>query len=466
MKRINDYIDAKANEMTDALAGLVRIPSVKGEAAPGMPYGEGVGRALQYALSLGKKLGFEPVNLEGHMGLVDYGEGDETLGIMMHLDVVPAGAGWNHDPFSAHIENGRMYGRGTTDNKGAVISALYALAAVKERGLPLKRRVRIMLGCDEESGWGDMAYYKQHQPLPDLAFSPDCEYPVINAEKGVLHLDITKKFSSAAGEEGGLRVLSFSGGSRVNMVPDRAEAVISPGNDGTFSAESLQTRLGPDMECTLQQDGNVHVLCHGLSAHGSTPELGKNAVCMLAAALYDLGLQPGGPANVIAFLARKMLGELGGQSIGLALRDEVSGALTINIGVLEMDEKGMSMQWDIRFPITYTHEDILERIAAAMQLPGFMVNVRHSLPPHFVSEDSELVQKLLMVYARQTGAKAYCRSIGGATYARAMENAVSFGPNMESGEHLAHQANEYVPLEMLAFNARMIADAIVTLCGA
>lgn len=465
MKRVNEYIHDKNDEMVRALAGLVRIPSVKDDPKPGMPYGEAVDRALQYTLSLSEKLGFSPINLDGHMGLVDYGEGDETLGIMAHLDVVPAGAGWKHDPFSAHIENGRMYGRGTTDDKGAVISALYALAAVKERGLPLRRKVRVMLGCDEESGWGDMAYYKQRQPLPDLAFSPDCEYPVINAEKGVLHLDISKTFSAARGE-GGLRVLSFSGGNRVNMVPDLAQAVVSPGTDGSFSFEVLQARLGNDMECTRQDGGNVHILCRGISAHGSTPELGKNAICMLASALYDLGLQSGGPANALSFLARRMAGELGGQSIGLAMRDEMSGALSLNIGVIEMDEAGMSMQWDIRFPISYTHEDILERIAAAMELPGFTVNVRHSLAPHFVDENTELVQKLLMVFARQTGAKAHCRSIGGATYARAMKNAVSFGPNMEGGEHLAHQANEYVPLEMLGFNARMIADAIVTLCGA
>ena len=465
MKRINDYIEEKNEEMIGALAGLVQIPSVKGPPQPGMPYGEAVNKALDYTLSLSTMLGFQPVNLDGHMLLVDHGEGDETLGIMTHLDVVPAGAGWDHDPFSAHIEGGRMYGRGTTDDKGAVISALYALAAVKERGLPLRRRVRFMAGCDEESGWGDMDYYRRKLPLPDLAFSPDCEYPVINAEKGVLHLDISKRFSAEPGEDG-LKVLSFRGGSRVNMVPDLAEAVVAGGAGAALTADALGKKLPEGIECTMLPDGHARLVCRGVSAHGSTPELGKNAICMLAAALYGLGLQVCGPANAIAFLARRMAGELGGQSIGLDLRDEVSGALTINIGVLEMDERTMSMQWDVRFPISFETGDILSRIESAMELPGFTVGVRHSLPAHFVPEDSELVQKLLMVYARQTGAKTYCRSIGGATYARAVKNAVSFGPNMETAEHLAHQANEYVPLEMLGFNARMIANAIVTLCGA
>jgi len=460
MKRINDYIEEKNEEMIGALAELIRIPSVKEPPLPGMPYGAPVYTALEYTRSLSRTLGFQPVDLDGHMLLVDYGEGEETLGIMTHLDVVPAGAGWDRDPFSAHIENGRMYGRGTTDDKGAIISTLYALASVKERGLRLKRRVRFMAGCDEESGWGDMDYYRRHCPMPDLAFSPDCEYPVINAEKGVLHLDISKKFTAEPGE-GGLKVLSFKGGSRVNMVPDQAEAVVAVSG---AAADALKAGLSKDIECTILPDGYALLVCRGVSAHGSTPEQGKNAICMLATALYSLGLQAGGPANVISFLARRMTGELNGQSIGLDLRDEISGALTINVGVLEMDERGMNMQWDVRFPISYETDDILSRIASAMELPGFDVGVRHRLPPHFVPEDSELVQKLLMVYARQTGAKAYCRSIGGATYARAVKNAVSFGPNMETGEHLAHQANEYVPLEMLGFNARMIADAIVTLC--
>jgi len=463
MKRINDYIDEKNEEMIGALAGLVRIPSVKEPPLPGMPYGKPVNEALEYTLALGRALGFQPENLDGHMALVDYGEGEETLGIMTHLDVVPAGGGWGFGPFSAYIEGGRMYGRGTTDDKGAVISALYALAAVKERGIGLKRRVRFMAGCDEESGWADMDYYKRHRPMPDLAFSPDCEYPVINAEKGVLHLDISKKFSAKPGEDG-LKVLSFRGGSRVNMVPDHAEAVVSGGDGAALTPDSLVPALPEGVECAVLPDGRARLVCRGVSAHGSTPELGKNAICLLASALYGLGLQPGGPANAIAFLARRVAGELGGQSIGLDLRDEVSGALTVNVGVLEMDQCEMSMQWDIRYPISFGSEDILSRIASAMELPGFEVGIRHSLPPHFVSEDSELVQKLLMVYARQTGAKAYCRSIGGATYARSVKNAVSFGPNMETADHLAHQANEYVPLEMLGFNARMIADAIVTLC--
>jgi succinyl-diaminopimelate desuccinylase len=465
MNRINDYIEEKTPEMIEALQGLVRIPSVKAEAKPGAPYGENVRAALDYTLELAKRLGFDPVDLDGHMGLVDYGGGDETLGIMMHLDVVPEGSDWAHPPFEGVIENGRMYGRGTTDDKGAVISALYALAAVKESGRKLNRRVRLMLGCDEESGWADMAYYKTREKAPDMAFSPDCEYPVINAEKGVLHLDITKKFAPQV-SGGGLRVLSFKGGNRVNMVPDRAEAVIAPSPGEAFPPEALKAHLGEDVTCTLEQGGRLRVTCRGVSAHGSTPEQGVNAICRLASALHGLGLQPGGPANVIAFIARMMCGEVNGRSIGLALRDEASGALTLNVGVIEMDEESMAMQWDIRFPISYTVEDVLERVASAMELPGFMVNVRHSHLPHYVDEDSEIVQKLLLVYGRQTGQKAYCRSIGGATYARAFKNAVSFGPSMEKDEHLAHQADEYVALEMIGFNARMIADAIVTLCGA
>ena len=195
--------------MISSLQELIRIRSVKDDPLPNMPYGKPINDALLYTISLAKSLGFDAINLDGHMALIDYGDGKETLGVLAHLDVVPEGTGWIHPPYEAVIDGGKMFGRGTTDDKGAAICALYALAAIKQSGVALNRKVRIMLGCDEESGWGDMAYYKAHQPLPDLAFSPDCEYPVINAEKGVLQLDVNKSLSGCNTSPDGL-VRNFS----------------------------------------------------------------------------------------------------------------------------------------------------------------------------------------------------------------------------------------------------------------
>ncbi len=462
LNNIFQYIDSKDNEMISSLQELIRIRSVKDEPLPNMPYGKPINDALLHAISLAKSLGLDATNLDGHMALIDYGNGEETLGILAHLDVVPEGAGWVHPPYEAVIDGGKMFGRGTTDDKGAAVCALYALAAIKQSGVALNRKVRIMLGCDEESGWGDMAYYKAHQPLPDLAFSPDCEYPVINAEKGVLQLDVNKSLSGCNSSPDGLYVVSLKGGNRVNMVPDYAEAILKLSDNDTI--ESIQTVLGNDFVCTVGTDSCVNVACHGVSAHGSTPELGKNAICLLATALQKLDLSDCPTTSAINFISTYICGESDGLSLGLSMSDDASGSLTLNLGVIELISDKLLMQWDIRYPISFKPDDVLEKIGEAVSDFRLSVNVRHSLPPLFVDPNSEIVQKLLRVYARQTNAKSYCRYVGGATYARAMPNAVSFGPNMESDEHLAHQANEYVSLEMLNFNTRMIADAIVTLC--
>ena len=193
---VDRWISDHKDEIVKALQESVRIPSVEGTAEAGAPFGANVKRALDHALELGKGFGFETRDMDGYIGLIDHGEGEETLGIMCHLDVVPEGEGWDHPPYGAEIVDGNIVGRGTMDDKGPAISAIYALAAVKAAGLKMRRKVRIMLGCDEESGWGCMSHYYEHEKMPDMAFSPDADYPVVNSEKGIVHATFIRRFSS------------------------------------------------------------------------------------------------------------------------------------------------------------------------------------------------------------------------------------------------------------------------------
>ena len=195
-KTVDAIIEKNKPQLIESLQMSIRIPSVEGNPEPGAPFGPEVRRALNHALATARDLGLKTTDMEGYVGCAEYGEGEEMLGILCHLDVVPEGEGWNFPPYAAVIDNDIMYGRGTLDDKGPAFAAMYALHAIKEAGIKLRRRVRIILGTNEETGWGCMDYYKQHGEKPTLAFTPDGEYPVVNSEKGILHTTFQRRFPS------------------------------------------------------------------------------------------------------------------------------------------------------------------------------------------------------------------------------------------------------------------------------
>lgn len=189
---INKIIEELKDDLIDSTAELVKIKSIEDEAKEGKPYGEGVASALEKALEISEKLGFETVNVDGYVGYAEYGEGDEYVGVLGHLDLVPEGDGWKYPPYGAEIHDGKMYGRGTTDDKGPIMAALYGLKAIKESKLPLSKKVRILFGTNEETGSKEIEHYLEKEKPPVLGFTPDAEYPIIYAEKGITIFDVVK----------------------------------------------------------------------------------------------------------------------------------------------------------------------------------------------------------------------------------------------------------------------------------
>ena len=178
------------DQIIDTLSTLISIPSVKGRAETNMPFGRDVFKALMFMLDAAERMDIESVNLYGYMGYATYGAGEETVAILTHLDVVPAGEGWETPPFTAVVKDGRIYGRGAVDNKGAAVAALYALYILKENCITLNKQVKVFFGCDEESGWEDIDFYHEHYEQPAYAIVPDAFFPIINREKGVLHMQV------------------------------------------------------------------------------------------------------------------------------------------------------------------------------------------------------------------------------------------------------------------------------------
>ena len=449
-QQIQSFIDETFPAQTAALQELIRIPSVKAPPDGSMPFGADIQKALDAALVLAQKLGFATKDIDGYAGVAEAGQGKEALGILAHLDVVPAGEGWSMPPFSAELRDGLVYGRGSTDDKGPAVSVLYALAAVRATEIPLSRRVQIIFGCDEESGWACMDHYSKTQRMPDLAFSPDAEYPLVYSERAILHATYQLKLS-------GSRVRANSG-ERPNVVPGTAEAYVP------CAVASLPQREGLRISAQPEADGSK-ISVTGLGSHAATPHRGKNALLFLLQALKELPLDTR-DAEIARSLADAFSMDLHGESLGLDIQDD-SGRLTLSPDILHWDADGVSLTFDARIPHSLTPEELLERVSAALAPAGFALSPNPRITRgHIVPRESELVQKLMGVYRAQTGdTAAQPLAIGGGTYARAIENAVAFGCEWPHREMLAHMPDECIPLEDMKRNTLMLADAIVALAG-
>lgn len=461
---LNRIVESYRDEIIRSTQELVAIPSVEGEPQPGKPFGEDVYRALDYVLTLGKRLGFETKNVDGYAGHIEFGRGEKMLGILTHLDVVPEGSGWTYPPYGGEIHNGKIYGRGAVDDKGPTIAVLYAMKAVMQAGIPMNKRVRLILGTDEESGWEDLKYYFEKEPVPDFGMSPDGRYPIINAEKGILHIALYRKF--LRGQKASIGLKRMYGGQRPNVVPDECTCIFGPGVDRQRlmgSIENLKTKSGYTIEAELDHQDAVTVKSMGQLAHASMPEKGKNAIGQMLLFLSALGLGDSEMERFIAFLSETIGMEFDGCSIGLKLEDQLSGELTLNLGIIDVNDQYGRAIIDIRYPVSFEKEHILARIRDVAGKYGVEIEVLEHQMPLYVPEDHFLVQTLKKVYAEQTGQSAYTVAIGGGTYARAIKNAVAFGAVFPGKPEMAHQRDEYIEIDDLMMNAKIYAHAIAEL---
>ncbi len=319
--------------------------------------------------------------------------------------------------------------------------------------------MRLIFGTDEESGWGDMEFYKQHEPEPEIAFSPDGEYPVINTEKGLVHLELTTSYEPSTQ---GIYIEEFESGTRPNVVPNSAHCTIAaPLELIQKSLNAYKCPIGGVFSAT-QAGEFVRIDTLGKSSHGSRPDDGINAAASLLSYLNTLPLANGKLEMALHTLAEKIGTNLHGEKMDLDLNDEISGRLTFNLGTLFAKDNKLTTALDIRYPVTQERDTILGKVNE--HLSGFDIRIAHSLPSHHVSENSELVTKLKEAYTEVTGKEAYCVSIGGATYARAFANAVTFGPLFPGKPSVEHGPDEYIEIETLMLNAEIIANAIIKIC--
>ena len=417
MTQIRQYLESHIDDMTALLRELVAVPSVQGDAEESFPFGREPARALEIMLRECRKAGFDVENVENYAGSADINSLEAQLAVLTHLDVVPAGDGWSSPPFELTQVGDKLVGRGTIDDKGPAVAAFFAAKAVKELGIPLKKGVRLIFGTNEENGSADLAYYRSKRTLPPMVFTPDGEYPVINAEKGMLRVYFSAKYSG----------IPVRGGTVINAVP----AVCS-------------------------DDANDYF---GKSAHASTPEKGENAITKyldIQGNLHPL-------LNNLSELFPH--GEFNGRSCGLGFRDDISGDMTCVLSMLNARDGRLCGGIDIRFPLDRTKAEISGIICEKLRSAGFEIDSCEGVEPHCTDENSTFVQALLKTYERVTGKNGRCIAIGGGTYVHEIEGGVAFGAEFPGEDGHMHSPDEFITVGNLLKNAEIMAEAIAEICG-
>ena len=467
-----DYakIDARVMELKDELIRdiqkWVSIPSVSAGSDGDKPFGPVVAQMLDTALATARDYGFETRNIDYYAGDISMGSGEQTLGMLAHLDVVPAGEGWTHDPFGGEIADGKIFGRGTIDDKGPALCALYAMRAVRDAGVPLKDGVRLILGCDEEVGMSDMRYYASKLKMPDYGFSPDAEFPVINIEKGGVNVELT--YRGEGESEAEIPVYQLYAGERPNVVPAHAYAIV--GTEKVPCAE-IEKRIAAHAAAVNQKlsvkdlgDGRAEISAEGVLSHGSLPELGVNAASVLLIALKAIGAGAG--VRPALNMMTECIGmEPDGASLNIKREDEISHNLSCNLGILRWDGENFSATLDIRYPLCTNEVEILGNIACAVSKYGVHVRRIGGHTPHHVPADHKIVRGLMQVYNELTGDDAKPLAIGGGTYSRMMPNTVAFGVVFPGQEDCCHIADEYIDIDRMMQATRIFAHAIAELAS-
>lgn len=459
-----DLVDKYSDLMISSLCESLKIPSKKEPpSGDNAPFGLPIRQALDHTLNICRQLGFTVKDVDGYAGHAEFGRGKEYVAAIGHLDVVPEGGGWTKSPFGAVIDNGFIYARGSADDKGPLYAALLAAKALMESGLPLKRRVRVIFGCDEESGFGCVEYYwnKAKEERPALAFSPDAEFPLIYAEKGISNIYL--EWDIPVREER-LRVDSAKGGERPNMVPDHAKAIIK-GNPAELyeAAAKLNQFWDSNMSYTLEPDF-IKVTLKGKSAHGSTPENGDNAVSRLMKTLLTLNLKD----DKGWIQATLDAADSTGRKLGLDGSDDVSGVLTSNLGVFEIKGGKGLITLNIRYPVTWDLQEKMKVCSTKIEELGWKVARFTDSKPLYVPLDEEPVKTLLEIYRQETGDyESKPITMGGGTYARSTPKAVAYGPHFPGAEDgPAHERDERISINNLIKAAKIYALALYKLANA
>ena len=460
------------NELIKNLQELIKIPSVHEESNnANEPFGKNTVKALNYILDLGQKLGFKTKNIDGYCGYIEFGSGDELIGIIGHLDVVPEGENWTYPPFEAQIVDNKIYGRGSIDDKGPVMASLYAMKAVmdycNENSISINKRVRLILGLNEERDWKCIDYYKEHEEIPSIGFSPDADFPCIYAEKGLISPFLIMDYSNFLDNNIILKNIDCNN-NPLNVVPKYCSCNLTVKteikiDDVNNLVNTLASKYNFDIVTEIINDNELKIISHGVQAHAAHPDLGVNAISRLIIVLDKLFKN----YNIVVplfDLFTKYIGlDFNGNKLNINIPDE-SGELTLNVGQFYFDDNDLKIGFNLRVPIN-TSFDLIESVFSSVcnEFDNVYCEFNGKKAPLHVSKTSYLVKTLCKIYNETTDSNVEPIAIGGATYARAFDNFVSFGANLPGQKDMCHQTDEFISVDNLLLACKIYCKAIYEL---
>lgn len=444
--KINNWLAENKESMINDTMELLKINSESYNR-------EEVQKALTKTMEIAESLGFKTeIRANGEVGVVLFGKGVETLGILAHIDVVPIGdiAAWTRSPFGEIFED-KIFGRGIIDNKGMVISSLYAMAAVKSLNMPIYKNVELIIGTREEISWDDLLIYeKENHPLPNYGFTPDGEFPIINREKGNCELCITFADESCDGE---FELMDLKSGEAVNSIPDRAWAKIKGNFDilKNLVLEFNGTNKNEKLAITKKSDDISIVSASGKAAHSSLPEHGDNALVTLCSFLSTLCINNKAVKNLSSFVHNFFNDNYYGDKLGLPKHEEfINGeemGRTTVAPTIVYKEKEISLYLSIRSVFATKKNEVINVFDKLRKQYNFNFVITDYLDPLYVPRDHKFIEILEQAYGTVTNTKAEFILAGGTTYAKAIPNTVAFGPVFPDDIDNAHQKDEFIVVD-------------------
>ena len=465
---INKYIENYKNEIIQKTQELIQIPSVICISNnPHYPFGEPINNALEYMLKLGKDLGFRTKNMNGYCGYIEFGEGKELIGIIGHLDVVPVGDDWTYPPFSGTISNNKIYGRGAIDDKGPVISSLYAMKYVMET-CKVHKRVRLILGLNEENDWKCIHYYQKHEETPSIGFSPDADFPCIYAEKSILTSYLKMDYSDFFKQDIVIKEINTHENA-INVVPKICSVILKINShkiamcDFIINLKNIIKETNFEIDIYKIDEEEIKLTSHGISSHAAHPDLGVNAISRLLVVLYKIFDFYQIHIELFDFFYTYINTQYYGENLKINFEDE-TGKLTLNVGDFCLKNNILQIGLNLRIPVTVNMITIgssfMKYTSPYWKVDFDTISYKPAL---YVSKENKLVKTLCDIYNQETHSNLTPIAIGGATYARAFENCISFGPNFPGDKDMCHQTDEFIDIDKLLLSCKIYAKAILTL---
>lgn len=465
---IEQYIKNHKNEIIQKVQELIQIPSVISSSNnPQHPFGDSINDALEYMLKLGKHLGFRTKNIDGYCGYIEFGEGKELIGIIGHLDVVPEGEDWKFPPFSGTISNDKIYGRGAIDDKGPVISSLYAMKAVMDT-CQIHKRVRLILGLNEENDWKCIDYYKTHEEAPTIGFSPDADFPCIHSEKAILTGYLKMDYSAFLNKDIVIKEINTYGNA-INVVPKICSVILKINSqkimmhDFIENLKNIITKTDFEIDIYKIDDEEIKLTSYGVPSHAAHPDLGINAISRLIIVLSKIFDLYKIKIELFDFFTTHINTQYNGENLGIDFEDN-SGRLTLNVGDFYFKNNMLQIGLNLRIPVTMNMLDIgnsfIQHTNSYSNIDFDTISYKPAL---YISKENKLVKTLCDIYNKETNSNLEPIAIGGATYARAFDHCISFGANFPGDQDMCHQTNEFIAIDKLLLSCKIYAKAILAL---